>query len=102
MKYVSRLIVTFVCLSAQIAFKYRPNIIPVSAKGIVSIGQFGVGIINISQFGLCIISISQFTIAVYTLAQFATAYSLISQIGLYVKTEYGQFVWNIFELTIHF
>ena len=82
----------------HISFKYRPNKMPVPAKGIISIGQFGIGIINISQFGVGVISISQFTIAVYALAQFAIAYSLIAQIGLYVDKGYGQLVRNIFEL----
>lgn len=82
----------------HISFKYRPNKRPVPAKGIISIGQFGIGIINISQFGAGIISVSQFTIAVYALAQFAAAYSLIAQIGVYIHQGYGQLVWNVFEL----
>ena len=82
----------------HISFKYRPNRIPVPAKGIISIGQFGIGVINISQFGIGIISISQFTIAVFALAQFALAYSLIAQIGLFIDKGYGQLVWNIMEL----
>ncbi|MFC1489592.1 zinc ribbon domain-containing protein [Candidatus Latescibacterota bacterium] len=82
----------------HISFKYRPNRMPVIAKGIISIGQFGVGIINISQFGVGIFSISQFTIAFYALAQFAIAYSLIAQMGLYINYGYGQLVQNIFEL----
>ncbi len=82
----------------HISFKYRPNKIPVPAKGIIAIGQFGIGIINISQFGVGIISISQFTIAAYALAQFAIAYSLVAQIGLYINRGYGQLVWNIIEL----
>ena len=82
----------------HISFKYRPNKMPVPAKGIISIGQFGFGIINISQFGAGIISVSQFTIAVYALAQFAAAYSLIAQIGVYIHQGYGQLVWNVFEL----
>ena len=86
----------------HISFKYRPNKMPVPAKGIISIGQFGIGIVNISQFGIGIISISQFTIAVYALAQFAIAYSLIAQIGLYVNQGYGQLVWNIIELMKNF
>ena len=48
-----------------ISLKYRSNLMPVPAKGIISIGQFGIGIINISQFGVGLISISQFTIALY-------------------------------------
>jgi hypothetical protein len=82
----------------HISFKYRPNKMPVPAKGIISIGQFGIGIITISQFGVGIISVSQFTVAVYALAQFAAAYSLIAQIGVYIHQGYGQFVWNVFEL----
>ncbi len=82
----------------HISFKYRPNKMPIPAKGIISIGQFGIGIINISQFGVGIFSVSQFTVAVYALAQFAMAYSLIAQIGLYINQGYGQLVWNIFEL----
>jgi len=86
----------------HISFKYSPNKIPVPAKGIIAIGQFGVGIINISQFGIGIISISQFTIAAYALAQFAIAYSLVAQIGLYINRGYGQKVWNILELIKNF
>lgn len=82
----------------HISFKYRPNKIPVPAKGIIAIGQFGIGIINISQFGVGIISIGQFTIAGYALAQFAIAYSLVAQIGLYINRGYGQLVWNIIEV----
>lgn len=82
----------------HISFKYRPNKIPVPAKGIISIGQFGIGIINISQFGVGIISISQFTVAFYALAQFAIGYSLIAQVGLYINQGYGQFVWSITKL----
>jgi len=86
----------------HISFKYRSNGIPVPAKGIISIGQFGIGIINISQFGVGVISISQFTIAVYALAQFAIAYSLIAQIGLYINQGYGQIVHNIVEIIKNF
>jgi hypothetical protein len=82
----------------HISFKYRPNKMPVPAKGIISIGQFGIGLINISKFGVGVISVSQFTVAVYALAQFAAAYSLIAQIGVYIHQGYGQRVWNVFEL----
>ena len=82
----------------HISFKYRPNRVPVPAKGIISIGQFGIGVLNISQFGVGVISVSQFTIAVYAIAQFGIAYSLLAQIGLYIDQGYGQFVRNILEL----
>ncbi len=82
----------------HISFKYRPNRRPVPAKGVISIGQFGMGVINISQFGVGVISLSQFTIAVFALAQFGIAYSLIAQFGLYVHEGCGQFVRNILDL----
>jgi len=82
----------------HISFKYRPNRMPVPARGIIAIGQFGFGFINISQFGIGFFSIGQFTIAGYALAQFGIAYSLIAQIGLYIHHGYGQLVWNIGEL----
>ena len=86
----------------HISFKYRPNRVPVPAKGIISIGQFGIGVLNISQFGVGVISVSQFTIAVYAIAQFGIAYSLLAQIGLYIDQGYGQFVRNILELLNRF
>ena len=86
----------------HISFKYRPNRVPVPAKGIIAIGQFGIGVINISQFGIGIFSVSQFTISVYALAQFAVAYSLIAQLGLYIDKGYGQVVWNLMELLKRF
>ena len=86
----------------HISFKYRPSRMPVPAKGIIAIGQFGMGIINISQFGVGIISLGQFTASVFALAHFGIAYSLIAQFGLYVEKGYGQFVRSIFDLLGHF
>jgi hypothetical protein len=83
----------------HISFKYRPNRMPVPAKGIIAIGQFAIGVLTLSQFGIGIVSISQFTIAVYALAQFALAYRLIAQIGIYLHEGVGQFVRSIPELT---
>lgn len=82
----------------HISFKYRPNKVPVVARGVIAIGQFGCGIINISQFGIGLISVSQFTIAGFALAQFAFAYRLIAQIGVYIDQGRGQFVWSLKEL----
>ncbi len=82
----------------HVSFKYRRNMVPVIAKGIISIGQFGCGIINISQFGVGFISISQFTIAFYAVAQFAAAYSLIAQFGVYIHEGQGLFVKSLLEL----
>jgi hypothetical protein len=82
----------------HISFKYRPNRVPVVARGIVAVGQFGCGIVTISQFGIGVISVSQFTAAVFALAQFAVAYSLIAQFGLYLHQGRGQIVKSLMEL----
>ena len=82
----------------HISFKYRPNRIPVPAKGIIAIGQFACGIITISQFGIGFISISQFTVAVFALAQIAFAYSLIAQLGIYIHQGHGQVVRSLHDV----
>ena len=82
----------------HISFKYKPNRVPVPAKGIIAIGQFACGVFTLSQFGIGVISISQFTIAGYALAQFAFAYKLIAQIGIYINEGQGQFVKSLCEL----
>lgn len=82
----------------HVAFKYRPNRMPVPAKGIIAIGQFACGGLVISQFGLGVISISQFTIAGSALAQFAIAYALIAQLGLFLSHGRGQLVKSVGEL----
>ena len=82
----------------HISFKYRPNGVPVPAKGIIAIGQFAVGHFTLSQFGVGIVSISQITVAGYAVAQIAVAYSLIAQVGLYINEGHGQVVRNIMEL----
>ena len=82
----------------HISFKYRPNRVPVPAKGVIAIGQFAVGIFTLSQFGVGIVSVSQFTIAGYALAQFALAYSLVAQFGIYIDKGIGQFAITLSEL----
>lgn len=82
----------------HISFKYRPNRVPVPAKGVVAIGQFAYGIFTLSQFGVGVVSISQFTIAGYALAQFAIAHSLIAQLGIYTHEGHGQLVISLSEL----
>ena len=82
----------------HVSFKYRSNRMPVPAKGIIAIGQFGCGVLAITQFGVGLFSISQFTLAGYAIAQFAIAYSLIAQIGLYVHEGRGQMVRSLSEL----
>jgi hypothetical protein len=82
----------------HISFKYRPNRVPVVARGIIAIGQFGCGIVCIAQFGVGMVCVSQFTIAGFALAQFAVAYSLIAQFGVFVAEGHGQFVRQLSTL----
>ncbi len=77
---------------------YKPNRMPVPAKGVIAIGQFACGIFTLSQFGIGVVSISQFTVAGYALAQFAIAYSLIAQLGIYIHQGQGQLVTSLSEL----
>ena len=86
----------------HISFKYKPNRVPVPAKGIIAIGQFACGFFTLSQFGVGVISVSQFTIAGYALAQFAFAYKLIAQIGIYINEGHGQFVRSLAEILAMF
>ena len=86
----------------HISFKYRPNRVPVPARGVIAIGQFACGILTISQFGIGVFSISQFTIAGFAIAQFAIAYSLIAQLGLYVHQGHGQIVKSLADLLAMF
>jgi hypothetical protein len=82
----------------HISFKYRPNRVPVPARGIIAIGQFACGFITVSQFGIGLISLSQFTVAFYALAQIGFAYSLIAQIGIYIHSGHGQALRSLSEL----
>jgi hypothetical protein len=82
----------------HISFKFRPNLAPVPAVGVIAIGQFAAGILTLSQFGIGIISISQFTVAAYALAQFAFAYSLIAQFGIYIQQGHGQLIISLSKL----
>jgi len=52
----------------HVAFKYRPNRLPVPARGVIAIGQF------------------------------ACAYSLIAQIGVYIHEGRGQIVRSLEEI----
>ncbi|OPY92671.1 MAG: hypothetical protein A4E73_00899 [Syntrophaceae bacterium PtaU1.Bin231] len=82
----------------HVSFKYRPNLLPVPARGVIAVGQFACGIFTLSQFGIGVVSISQFTIAGFALAQFAAAYALIAQIGIYIKEGHGQIVLSLADL----
>ena len=43
----------------HISFKYRPNLLPVPARGIIAVGQFACGFLTLSQFGIGLVSVSQ-------------------------------------------
>ncbi len=79
----------------HVSFKYRPNRVPVVARGWIAIGQFAVGVVTISQFGLGIVSVSQFTVAGLALAQFGLAYSLVAQMGIFLHDGRGQLVRSL-------
>lgn len=82
----------------HVSFKFRPNRVPVPAKGVIAIGQFACGLVTISQFGVGIVSVSQFTVAGFALAQFAIAYSLIAQLGIFLHQGRGQLVWSLADI----
>ena len=82
----------------HVSFKYRPNRVPVPAKGVVAVGQFACGVVTLSQFGVGVFSVSQFTIAGFALAQFAIAYSLIAQFGVFLHQGRGQLVWGLADI----
>lgn len=82
----------------HVSFKYRPNRMPVVAKGIIAIGQFGCGVITIAQFGIGLFAVGQFALGGFVLAQFAAAYSVIAQFGLYLHEGHGQLVRGVSQL----
>jgi len=82
----------------HISFKYRPNGMPVPARGIIAIGQFGLGVLNISQFGIGLFSLAQITVAGYAIAQIGFAYELIAQVGIFINKGFGQIVWKLADL----
>lgn len=82
----------------HISFKFRPNYVPVPARGVIAIGQFACGVFTLSQFGLGIVSISQFTVAGFAITQIGMAYSLIAQFGIYLQEGRGQLVMSLKDL----
>lgn len=66
----------------HVSFKYRQNRMPVVARGIIAVGQFGFGVVNISQFGVGLFSVSQITLAGAAVAQFAVAGFAVCQFGI--------------------
>ena len=87
----------------HVSFKYRwPSFRPVPARGIFAVGQFACGVFTLSQFGVGLVSVGQFVIAGFALAQFAAAYSLVAQLGVYVREGYGQLVVPVSRLLANF
>ena len=91
----------------HVSFKYRANRMPVVAKGVIAVGQFGAGIVTISQFGIGVFSLGQFTIAGYALAQFAAAYACIARSVYMWNRDMGRsysgwpICWRAFNPFIH-
>ena len=82
----------------HIAFKFRPNYMPVVARGFIAIGQFAAGVITIAQFGVGIVSVSQIAVGVWAIGQLALASTLIAQIGVYIQSGRGQLVISLAEI----
>ena len=82
----------------HVSFKYRPNRLPVPARGIVAIGQFACGVFTLAQFGIGVVGVCQFAVAGFALAQIGAAYALIAQIGVFVRSGHGQIVRSLAEL----
>lgn len=82
----------------HISFKFRPNRMPVPAKGIIAIGQFAAGVVTIAQFGIGFFGLGQFIIGGYVLSQFALAYQCIAQIGIFIESGTGQMVKKLADI----
>lgn len=82
----------------HISFKYRPNRVPVPARGIIAIGQFAAGIFTVAQFGVGIFGIGQFMVGGFILAQFALALRIVAQIGIYLQSGKGQLIYSLSNL----
>jgi hypothetical protein len=82
----------------HISFKYRPNRMPVVARGFIAIGQFAAGVITIAQVGVGIVSVSQVAVGVWAIGQFALASTLIAQMGVYIQSGRGQIVKSLSEI----
>ena len=79
----------------HISFKYRRTEsgvpVPVVARGVVAVGQFGLGLLSISQFGVGLFGLGQFMIARYSIAQFTIARYALCQMGI-VHEGLGQLI----------
>jgi hypothetical protein len=94
----------------HICFGFKRPGIPMVAKGVIAIGQFGIGVICISQFGIgvlfglgqfmfSLIAVGQFSIGVLLAAgQFSLAILAIGQfaLGHYVICQqgWGTYMWG--------
>jgi hypothetical protein len=82
----------------HVSFKYRPNRIPVPARGILAIGQFACGVVTVAQFGIGLVTIAQFAVAGWALAQICVGWSILAQIGIYIHSGRGQLVASVSRL----
>ena len=79
----------------HISFKYRGLFMPVPARGIIAIGQFGVGIITIAQFGVGVFTLAQFGLAAILVGQIGAAYYAVAQIAAVLGGGIGQFIHQV-------
>ena len=82
----------------HISFKYRPNRVPVPARGVFAIGQFAVGLFTLAQFGVGVFGVGQFMAGGFILAQFGLALRLVAQIGAYLQSGKGQLIYSLTNL----
>ena len=81
----------------HVSFKYRPNRVPVVAKGWVAVGQFSAGFVNISQFGVGPICVSQFALAGVAVSQICASILGVCQIGV-LYDGVGMLVYRLKDL----
>ena len=79
----------------HVSFKYRTNLVPVVARGVLAIGQFACGVVTISQFGIGVFGLGQFVVGAWVLGQFALGGSLIAQFGAFLHQGWGQHVADL-------
>jgi hypothetical protein len=77
-----------------ISFKYRPNKVPVVAKGVISTASLVAG----SSISPSSASVSSVSANSQSPAQFAFAWKLIAQIGIYIEEGRGQSIWSVQEI----
>lgn len=82
----------------HISLKFKPNMLPVPARGVIAIGQFAVGIITIAQFGIGVACLGQIAAGIWAAGQVCLAWSFIGQVGIYLHKALGMAVISLPDL----